>query len=428
MCSLCLLLADNPLDEQQAIAVLLALLANNPNIKSVGRSRLVDLTHSIWNDSKLKSFVSLDRSNRAGALAWLEQQHDAACSEARRVALQIDAYTRPEPRADPQQTVQQFRAQIEHRDRTIDENKRTIDEYKRVIDEKDRTIESLRSRASEGVRVAVVEWIELRDEGLLGQGAYGEVRRMKWMGEAVAVKFINAGSGDRDLIATAQSEANVMAALHHPCIVSLYGITLGTDQCGLVMEYCSGGTLSDFLKNAANAMDDAMKIQMARQITSGIAYLHAHGVVHRDIKSSNVMLDASHHCKLIDFGLSRVRQHLTTLGVSSVKPGASIVGTLYWMAPEIVAHEDASTGIPYNKSTDMYALGITLWEIVTRKTPYLGCDGNIGVVAVWKVQGKHDAIPADAPGHLIEAIEWCRKSNPADRPSAAEVFDALENA
>ena len=103
------------------------------------------------------------------------------------------------------------------------------------------------------MHVGVVEWIELRDEGLLGRGAYGEVRRMKWMGETVAVKFINAGSGDRDLIAVAQSEADVMAALHHPCIVLLYGITVGDNRCGLVMEHCSGGALSEFLKNAAEA-------------------------------------------------------------------------------------------------------------------------------------------------------------------------------
>jgi serine/threonine protein kinase len=251
---------------------------------------------------------------------------------------------------------------------------------------------------------------------------------MKWMGKTVAVKFINAASGNHDLIATARSEADVMAALHHPCIVSLYGITVNAGGCGLVMEYCSGGTLSEFLKNAANAMDDAMKIRMACQITSGIAYLHAHSVVHRDIKSGNMMLDAEQHCKLIDFGLSRVRQHLTTLGVSSVKPGASIVGTLYWMAPEIIAHEDSTVAIPYNKATDIYALGITLWEIVARKTPYQACGGNAGLIVAWKVQGKHDAIPADASGYLIDAIEACRKSNPADRPSADAVLVELKRA
>ena len=79
-----LIVSDNPLDEQQAMPVLLALLANNPNINSGY------LYHSISNDSVLKSFSAFDRSNRAGALAWLEQHRDAVCRDARRIAIQIE--------------------------------------------------------------------------------------------------------------------------------------------------------------------------------------------------------------------------------------------------------------------------------------------------------------------------------------------------
>ncbi len=84
-----LIVLDNPLDEQQAMPVLLALLANNPNIKSAGNFG-ADLIHSISNDSVLKSFAAFDRSNRAGALAWLEQHPDAVCRDARRIAIQIE--------------------------------------------------------------------------------------------------------------------------------------------------------------------------------------------------------------------------------------------------------------------------------------------------------------------------------------------------
>jgi hypothetical protein len=76
----------------------------------------------------------------------------------------------------------------------------------------------------------------------------------------------------------------------------------------------------------------------------------------------------------------------------------------------------------------MYAFGITLWEIVARMTPYHETCGNPAIIAIWKVNDKHDAIPAGTPGHLEGAIEWCRKSDPADRPSAAEVLETLENA
>ena len=84
-----LIVSDNPLDEQQAMPVLLALLAN-PNIKSAGNSWNDNLMHSISNDSVLNSFAAFDRSNRAGALAWLEQHRDAVCRDARRIAIQIE--------------------------------------------------------------------------------------------------------------------------------------------------------------------------------------------------------------------------------------------------------------------------------------------------------------------------------------------------
>jgi hypothetical protein len=415
--------------------MLLVVLLNNPSIARVfDRYDLLNaatgIYHSIPGAFVLSEFAAVNRSDRARAIAWLSQRRERVCRDAVLLA-------EGRPVADQGQTVEQLRAIIAQRDQTIDEKTRAIAERDRVIEEKNQAIAQAQAKkvnspnaaspnvASTSTRVTVIRWIEMRDEGLLGKGAYGEVRKMKWMGEVVAVKLILEASGSHDLVATAQSEADVMAVLHHPCIVSLYGITVD-DQCGLVMEYCCGGTLSDYLKSEANAINDAIKIRMSCQITSGIAYLHAHGVVHRDIKSGNVMLDANRRCKLIDFGFAEIKQHLSTIGVSSAKAGASIVGTLPWMAPEIFAHEDHDAGIPYNKSTDMYALGITLWEIVTRKIPFNSLKGNVGLIAVWKTQGKHDPIPADAPAHLADAIERCRKVDAKDRPSAADVLYTLE--
>jgi serine/threonine protein kinase len=271
--------------------------------------------------------------------------------------------------------------------------------------------------------VTLIAWKDLRDEVVLGQGAYGEVHRMKWMGQPVAVKYITAASGDQDLIEATKAEAKVMAVLHHPCIVSLYGLTVD-GPCGLVMEYCSKGTLTNYLRNNP-VIELATKIQMAIQTTSGVAYLHAHNVVHRDIKSNNVMLDGELRCRLIDFGFAEMKQHLSTIGVSSTK-GASLVGTLPWMAPEIIAHDDPDVGIPYNKSTDIYALGVTLWEIVAQKIPYQSLKGNVGLIAVWKAQAKFEPVPQDTPIALAQAILRCCSSTPVDRPSAVEILHALD--
>jgi serine/threonine protein kinase len=143
--------------------------------------------------------------------------------------------------------------------------------------------------------------------------------------------------------------------------------------------------------------------------------------VHRDIKSGNVMLTSDLHCKLIDFGLSQLKEKLDTIIATRTKTTA---GSVLWMAPEIVNPDD-DEGISYNKATDVYALGITLWEIAARKLPYLGTKGNMGRVVMMKVQGKHDEIPSDTPACVAQAIERCRSIEAAQRPSAAQLVDLL---
>ncbi len=264
----------------------------------------------------------------------------------------------------------------------------------------------------------------LHDRGLLGRGAYSEVRKMSWMGQIVAVKFVEEATRNDDLAETTRYEAALMMQLQHPSIAASYGILRG--QCAIVMEFLSKGSLHDFLKSDST-LDDAGKIQMCLEISSGVWFLHENNVVHRDIKSGNVMLTGDLHCKIIDFGLSQLKHSLDTLGISSIKSGSSIVGSLLWMAPEIVTVDLNSDGIPYNKSTDIYALGITMWEIAARKIPYSSVNSNPGIVVACKAQGKHDKIPADTPPRLAKAIELCRSNIPSQRPSAIQLLEILND-
>ena len=303
-------------------------------------------------------------------------------------------------------------------------------EYARLIAERDekiasleQTIARLQSSKSGDLQLNIIDASTLRKESVLGSGGYGEVWKMEWMGRSVAVKWIAEASQDRSLIETARAEAALMAQLQHPCIVSLYGIVDGA-ECGVVMEFLSGGSLYDLLKGD-EAMDDGMKIRMAREISSGVWFLHSNNIVHRDIKSGNVMLTGDLHCKLIDFGLSQLKQKLHELGGTMT---GTLVGSLEWMAPELVSVEDDAQGVSYNKSTDVYALGITMWEIAARKLPYqaagpAGPQRQAKIIAL-KMQRKHDAIPNDAPACIAQAIERCRAD--ALRPSAAQLLEMLQ--
>jgi serine/threonine protein kinase len=448
-----------------------ALLWTAPEIVSADESGapysaatdIYSLGITLWEIASCKLPYAECNSNAGIVFAWKVQgKHDSIPAGTPTRLGQVivrcrsqNPSDRPSARAlielfvDKQQAIEASKKRLEDRSGSVADSNEVgklqleIESLRIQIDnERRQHQEELRQLNGENVQLEIIDWNHLRDEFLLKKGEYSEVRRMKWMGETVAVKFFldyeafgarqcgNHSFGDRDLIDLVQSEANAMAALHHPCIVSLYGITVDAGGCGLVMEYCSGGTLSEYLWNKANAMDDAMKIRMACQITSGIAYLHAHGVVHRDIKSGSVMLDAEQHCKLIDFGFSHLKQKIDTSYPTSpgfVMKDKHIRMQLVSMAPEnLSAFHDS---IPYNKSTDMYALGITLWEIVTRETPYQACGRDFfPKMYAWKKEGKHDTIPDDAPVQLINIIEACRKSNPEDRPSAADVLVELERA
>ena len=263
---------------------------------------------------------------------------------------------------------------------------------------------------------------ELTGDEIIGQGSFGQVKRMRWRGAEVAVKFIELPVGDKTAEQEASDEAKLLVQLRHPCIADFYGILKHANTYGIVMGFCSRGTLFNYLKQVK--LDDKRKIDISRDIASGVWYLHENNVVHRDIKSGNVMLDECGRCKIIDFGLSKMRDHLNTLGGTATKTSSNVVGTTLWMAPEIITHDDANAPVPYNKSTDMYAVGITLWEVAAQKMPYSGAKGNLGVIAMWKSMNKFDEIPGDTPKQMVASIENLRL-NPAERWSAEQLYGVL---
>jgi serine/threonine protein kinase len=271
------------------------------------------------------------------------------------------------------------------------------------------------------VKVNVIDANTLVREDELGHGSYGVVEKMEWMGRSVAVKFVTEATRDRDLLETAHAEAALMAQLHHPCIVTLYGV-LGGGKCGLVMEFLSGGSLYQLLKSDA-LVDAAAKIRFAREIASGVCFLHGNNILHRDVKSANVMLTGDRHCKLIDFGLSQLKEKLQIVGGTKTQ---SVVGSIEWMAPEIIDSDDAD-GVVYNKATDVYALGITLWEIAARAIPFQAAGftpARHARLVTMKIKGTHDEIPNGAPPCIAQSIQRCRADAPL-RPSVEELVQLL---
>ena len=141
----------------------------------------------------------------------------------------------------------------------------------------------------------------------------------------------------------------------------------------MITEYLDGGSLFDLLHKKHVKIKDDQLILVCEDIALGLNYLHGRNVLHCDLKSSNILIDANWNIKLCDFGLSRVRSKLR----SKEDGNRGLVGTPHWSAPEILR------GKRYDEKSDVYSYGMILWEMATQKIPYYGQStmqiiGNVG--------------------------------------------------
>ena len=173
-------------------------------------------------------------------------------------------------------------------------------------------------------------------------------------------------------------EAALLSSLRHPCVCQLFGICLAPNGIAVVMELldCS---LHQLLAAPSKHISASLAYRIAHETAQGIAYLHRNTVLHRDIKPGNVVLDQLQHAKVCDFGLSRAFTVSTEPGIMVEgfdMPGSSCcVGTLRYMAPEVVQETEQQVTIQYNEPCDVYSFGMLLWELVHREPPFAGSAG-----------------------------------------------------
>jgi len=156
-------------------------------------------------------------------------------------------------------------------------------------------------------------------------------------------------------LARFEREAKLLASLNHPNIATLYGLEEHEGRRFLVMELAEGETLAERLKKGPIPVDDALPV--ALQIAEGLEAAHEHGIIHRDLKPANVMVDGEGRVKVMDFGLAKM--------VEEVRRRASLIaGSPAYMAPE------QAQGLEVDGRADLYALGVTLFELLTGHLPF----------------------------------------------------------
>jgi serine/threonine protein kinase len=215
---------------------------------------------------------------------------------------------------------------------------------------------------------------ELKMGVVLGQGAEGMVREAAYAGTQVAVKVTSLSMicaiPLNERLEDAQAEAQTLQPLHHPNIVVFYGVAIEYSSVEVkvmtVLELCAHGSLDDYLFDKEIAyISWKKKLELCSGVAKGMAYLHAKGIMHRDLKTLNVLLDEKNVPKIADFGLSKHKDR----GQNEVQSEQTAnVGTPVYMAPELMTDEQVATCDI--SMVDVYAFGILMWAALTRTKPY----------------------------------------------------------
>ncbi|MCP4656221.1 MAG: protein kinase, partial [bacterium] len=258
-----------------------------------------------------------------------------------------------------------------------------------------------------------------RLEGLLGTGGMGEVYR-GWderLDRPVAIKLIRAdqalGKAERQRLLR---EARALAKLSHPAIVQIYYFLEWEGRGCFIMELVEGRTLAELLRQGRLELAGALRL--GHEIAGALAAAHAKGIVHRDLKTQNVMVTPDGHAKVLDFGLAR----LLAGGEIPVTTEGIVVGTPHVMAPEQVQGE----GVDHR--ADLFSFGALLYEMLTARTPFRGAtqQETLARVVMYSQPPARMLNPA-IPAELSECIDRLLEKDPARRPqSAVEVVAVLD--
>ena len=232
------------------------------------------------------------------------------------------------------------------------------------------------------------------------------------LGRRVAIKILNdRHAGDDQFVERFRREAKNAASLSHPNIVSIYDRGEAEGTYYIAMEYLDGKSLKELILERGPA-PVSVAVDYARQILAALRFAHRHGIVHRDIKPHNVLVDGEGHVKVTDFGIARA-------GASQMTEEGSIIGTAQYLSPE------QARGTQVDQTSDLYSLGIVLYEMLTGAVPFTG-DSPVEI-AMKHLSATPEALStrrADIPHALDMVVLRALAKDPTARYQSADEMDA----
>ena len=270
--------------------------------------------------------------------------------------------------------------------------------------------------AADAARKIAYESLEVHE--ILGEGAFSVVHRGVLSAEGgkrqlVAVKRLKYQQLNAELMGKFTQELAILSRVRHRNVVAFVGAVTEQPNLCVVLEFMEAGSLHELIHKRKTVLQLPRLLQLATDVASGCHYLHRlkPAIIHRDLKSSNILLTATGAAKIADFGLSRFFQQ-------DIAEMTGQVGTPGWTAPEVFRHQT------YDHKVDVYSFGIVLAECLSREKPYAGMDAMQAIFAT-VYRNKRPALPEGTPPPLEKLIKACWDAEPKKRPPMNKVLDTL---
>uniref|UniRef100_A0A0D9XG84 non-specific serine/threonine protein kinase n=1 Tax=Leersia perrieri TaxID=77586 RepID=A0A0D9XG84_9ORYZ len=229
----------------------------------------------------------------------------------------------------------------------------------------------------------------------VASGSYGDLYRGTYCSQDVAIKVLKPERINVDMQREFAQEVYIMRKVRHKNVVQFIG------ACTKPPNLC---IVTGVFKLPA-------LLGVAMDVSKGMSYLHQNNIIHRDLKTANLLMDENGTVKVADFGVARVKAQS---GVMTAE-----TGTYRWMAPEVIEHK------PYDHKADVFSFGVLMWELLTGKIPYeylTPLQAAVGVVQ----KGLRPTIPKNAHAKLSELLQKCWQQEPAERPDFSEILETLQ--
>ncbi|XP_018450394.1 serine/threonine-protein kinase STY17 isoform X1 [Raphanus sativus] len=255
-----------------------------------------------------------------------------------------------------------------------------------------------------------IDMKQLKIEKKVACGSYGELYKGTYCSQEVAIKILKPERVNTEMLREFSQEVYIMRKVRHKNVVQFIGACTRSPNLCIVTEFMARGSIYDFLHKQKGVFKLQSLLKVALDVSKGMNYLHQNNIIHRDLKTANLLMDEHEVVKVADFGVARVQ---TQSGVMTAE-----TGTYRWMAPEVIEHK------PYDHRADVFSYAIVLWELLTGELPYsylTPLQAAVGVVQ----KGLRPKIPKETHPKLTQLLEKCWQQDPAQRPDFAEIIEMV---